>query len=160
MKDEFLSHLAKPIDGEIVYYNTTYPASILSQDPSKVGGEKCTVVELTDNKIVFGGTIAYYRANPSLGRTKGNRVGIQIAPQVEVSKFPNMKFYINGKEYKPEVLDESEGKKVLWFYPSLNENISWYWNIKFVWNDEFTEVFKVFVAPSAKLSPESEALDN
>lgn len=153
MRDEFLSPLARIIDGEQLYYNTTLPVSIISWDDDKTGGEDCIVTKVSDNKIVFSGEIDRYAADEDTKTPECNKIGIKITPKVTVSKYHDVKVSVNGT---PAALDEGVFK----FTPSLNDIAIWKWTINIKWNDEFTEVFKVEVTPSAKLKTEVKAADS
>lgn len=123
--------------------NESYTPSVLSRDPSSVGGSG-SVSEINGNTITFEGTIDWYPADEELGRAAGHRVGIMITPSVDITDFTNTKLIFGGKVYGESAMDEYDGKKVFWIYP-LVTSPNQYFPIEIQWNDKFTENFVVEV---------------
>lgn len=75
---------------------TTITPSILSWGSDKIGGEFCKC-EVEENVAKFSGMIDYYYFDSIRNKIAGNKVGIEIKPSVDISKYPN--FVASIEEY-------------------------------------------------------------
>ena len=110
--------------------------SIISRDPSNVGGESC-ISKVSGTIISFSGYVEWYPEDESLGRAAGYRVGVQITPSESVTDPTKSTWEFNGKTYNgADIVDtNSEGKKVFWFYPLVTEGGKRIYEIKVLWTE-------------------------
>lgn len=74
----------------------------VERDTSLTGGNLSFVYNSTTHTATFGGegeVIAYYPADNSIGREKGNRIGFKIYAPCECSDFSKAKLSFQGTEY-------------------------------------------------------------
>lgn len=110
--------------------------SIISRDPSNIGGESC-ISKVTGTIISFSGYVEWYPEDESLGRAAGYRVGVQITPSESVTDPTQSTWEFNGKTYNgADIVDtNAEGKKVFWFYPLVTEGGKRIYEIKVTWTE-------------------------
>jgi hypothetical protein len=117
---------------------------------------------LDKNVATFSGKIPYYKANDSLGRVKGNRVGVQIVAPDGINE-EKTKFLIDGAAYDYLAMDvNAEGKKVLNWWPLITaagqeKTIIAEWIIS---GSCYRQEYLLKIAQDATLNSESEALEN
>lgn len=111
------------------------------------------------NIITFSGKIPYYAADMSVGRTEGNRVGVQIKAPVGVNVYKS-KFVIDGKNYTGTALDLVGKEYVLNWWPLMSVagqkkeiQLSWV-----VGGTVIEQSFIVEIAADATFAESSEAL--
>lgn len=127
--------------------------SYITRDPGNTGGDECKHnIDEARKNIMFSGKIDWYEKDDSLGRSAGNRVGVMIEfPTATDEDLKSLKIRISGKVYDQSVLDEHEGKKVLWYYPLVKSNEASY-KVELIWGEETNnEVHYVFISPSTVL---------
>lgn len=132
----------------------------VSRDPSQVGGADVSFVyDSSTHTATFGGEgqqINYYSADVNLGRTEGNRVGIQITAPESVKDLSKATLTYNGTTYENgSFLD---GDNYVWVYPLVNENLKTQ-TIKIRWQEKTKEqVYTVKIADGTTFAPKSSAL--
>lgn len=115
--------------------------------------------EVKGNIITFSGKIPYYAADMSVGRTEGNRVGVQIKAPAGVNVYKS-KFVIDGKNYTGTALDLVGEEYVLNWWPLMSVagqkkeiQLSWV-----VGGTVIEQSFTVEIAADATFAESSEAL--
>jgi hypothetical protein len=116
----------------------------IAWDPGKTGGTGLDV-KVEGNTITFKGEIEWYPADESLGRTAGNRVGVEIIPP-EGFDAKDAKVKIGGKEY-------TFGEDRFFWYP-LVTSVGQEFTATVEWNSDSTQVFTVKIADEATLEAE------
>lgn len=74
----------------------------VERDTSLTGGNLSFVYDSSSHTATFGGegeVIAYYPADTSIGREKGNRIGFKIYAPSECNDFSKAKLSFQGSEY-------------------------------------------------------------
>lgn len=139
--------------GDYAEYHLIGIKSIISRDPGNVGGDECfDDVDESLHNIMFSGKIEWYDKDESLGRTAGNRVGVMIRfpESVTEDQLNTVRFHIAGKVYDKSVLDEHEGKKVLWYYPLVKGSEDQF-QVKVEWTPTMYEIFNIMISPTSVL---------
>lgn len=80
----------------------TLTYGILERDSALTGGNLSFVYDENTHTATFGGegeVVAYYTAEPELGRSAGNRIGVKIYAPSEVSDYSKAKLNFEGSEY-------------------------------------------------------------
>lgn len=115
--------------------------------------------EVKGNIITFSGKIPYYAADMSVGRTEGNKVGVQIKAPAGVNVYKS-KFVIDGKNYTGTALDLVGEEYVLNWWPLMSVagqkkeiQLSWV-----VGGTVIEQSFTVEIAEDATFAESSEAL--
>jgi acyl dehydratase len=94
--------------------------STIEQDPGKTGGPSAEV-SVDGKTITFGGTIAYYDADDSLGRSAGHRVGVKVTAPTGITPGNNTKLIVdNEKTYDGKDIFE-DGENFFYFYPLVTK---------------------------------------
>jgi|GEM_PF-6365206 hypothetical protein len=122
----------------------------IERDPGNTGdvpdGTPLTVTQSGDT-INFKGDIAWYPADAALGRTEGNRVGVEINAPGGFDT-TNSTFTFNGKTYNWE---EVAGDDIfVWVYPKVTE-VPQGWDIVVTWATGFVQTFTVNVLDESTL---------
>lgn len=137
-------------------------ASITVSDIEKNVGmtyEGATAV-VKGNVITFSGKIPYYAADMSIGRTEGNRVGVQVKAPAGVNVYKS-NFIIDGKKYTGAALDSiGEDEYVLNWWPLMSvagqkKTIQLNWVVE---GTIISQDYEVAIAEDATFADESEAL--
>lgn len=74
----------------------------VERDGSKTGGSLSFTYDSSTHTATFGGegeVIAFYPADNSIGREKGNRIGIKISAPCDCKDFSKAKLSFQGSEY-------------------------------------------------------------
>lgn len=117
------------------------------------------ITEVKGNVITFSGKIPYYAADMSIGRTEGNRVGVQVKAPAGVNVYKS-NFIIDGKKYTGAALDLiGEDEYVLNWWPLMSitgqqKTITLDWVVA---GTLYQQVFVVAIAADATFAPASEA---
>ena len=112
------------------------------------------------NVITFSGKIPYYAADMAIGRTEGNRVGVQVKAPAGVNVYKS-NFIIDGKKYTGAALDLiGEDEYVLNWWPLMSvagqkKTIQLNW---VVGGTIISQDYEVAIAEDATFADESEAL--
>ena len=123
----------------------------IERDPGNtgdvLGGDPLDVVVAGDT-VTFSGEVAWYPEDEALGRTAGNRVGVEInAPAGYNTAYTT--FTINDSE--PYTWDEvNDGDNYVWIYPLVTE-AGQSWNIVVTWQPGVTQTFTVEVLEGSTL---------
>lgn len=118
------------------------------------------ITEVKGNVITFSGKIPYYAADMSIGRTEGNRVGVQVKAPAGVNVYKS-NFIIDGKKYTGAALDLiGEDEYVLNWWPLMSipgqqKTITLDWVVA---GTLYQQVFVVAIAADATFAPASEVL--
>lgn len=100
----------------------------ITRDPSPAGGTggvDCTFDDTalaSDHTVKFTGTVDWYAADKSLGRTAGNRVGVEIKAPETITDFSKatVRFGTNDQTYTWE--EVQDGDDFFWWYPLVKED--------------------------------------
>jgi hypothetical protein len=124
----------------------------IAWDPGKTGGELDVTIE--GNTVTFtSGKIAWYPADETLGRTAGNRVGVEITVPADFDT-KDTKVTIGEKEYTWEEI--KDGDNFFWWYPLVTADKKEF-TATVVWNENSTQVFTVVVGEGVMLEEAPEA---
>jgi VCBS repeat-containing protein len=122
----------------------------IERDPGNTGdvvGGTPLVVNVVDDTVTFSGEIAWYPADEDLGRTAGNRVGVEInAP--EGYDTSTTTFTVFGSTYTWD--DVNDGDNFVWIYPKVTE-VPQSWDIVVTWQPGVTQTFTVEVLEGSTL---------
>lgn len=116
--------------------------------------------KVEDNVAVFTGTIPYYKANPSVGRTEGNRVGVIITIKNDYTKYPDFKCIIDGKDRTVAYISEVTATPGQFSYWPLVTAPGQKFYVEFKWDYNQVERFDIKISEDAKLDDESNAFDD
>ena len=124
----------------------------IERDPGNTGdipGVTPLTVTVTGDTIDFLGEIAWYPADPTVGRTEGHRVGVEInAP----AGFPTTgtTFTFNGNTYNWNTV--ADGDNFVWIYPKVTA-VPQSWDVVVTWKEGVTQTFTINVLTGSKLEP-------
>jgi len=122
----------------------------IERDPGDTGdvvGGTPLVVNVAGDTVTFSGEIAWYPADEALGRTAGNRVGVEInAPEGFLT--PTTTFTVFGNTYNWN--DVNDGDNFVWIYPKVTEAPQ-SWDIVVTWQEGVEQAFTIEVLESATL---------
>ncbi len=110
------------------------------------GGTPLTITNVGDN-VSYLGEIAWYPADASVGRTAGNRVGVEINAPAGFDT-SNTTFTVFGSTYNWD--NVKDGDNFIWIYPKVTE-VPQNWEIVVAWNPGATQTFTVDVLTGSTL---------
>ncbi len=137
---------------DVLTGSTLQPAKLgtIERDPGNTGdvpGGTALTVTQAGNTINFEGEIAWYPADLSLGRTEGNRVGVEINAPAGLDT-TNTTFTFNGNTYNWE--DVADGDNFVWIYPKVTE-VPQSWDIVVTWETGNVQTFTINVLTGSTL---------
>lgn len=122
----------------------TFAYTLYQQQPiaraDSTGGDVVAVVTPDGNTINFTGEVAWYPADPDLGRTSGHRIGVRLsAPELDFGT-ADTTFTFNGQTYDWDIV--KDGDDYVLVYPKVTAEIQT-WEIVVTWGGGFSQTFTV-----------------
>ena len=136
-----------------VLTGSTLQAPILGtieRDPGNTGdvvGETPLAVAVVDDTVTFSGEVAWYPADEALGRTAGNRVGVEINAPAGYDTSTTT-FTVFGNTYNWD--DVNDGDNFVWIYPKVTE-VPQNWDVVVTWQPDVEQTFTVAVLTGSTL---------
>ncbi|MEL7626572.1 MAG: Ig-like domain-containing protein [Anaerolineaceae bacterium] len=134
-----------PDDRSLMLKGTIEPDGGTGQIP---GGTPLVITNVGDN-VSYLGEIAWYPADPSIGRTAGNRVGVKINAPTAFDT-TNTTFTVFGNTYNWD--EVKDGENFVWVYPKVTTTPQ-SWDIVVTWAEGFAQTFTVDVLEGSTLAP-------
>jgi len=124
--------------------DNTFAYTLYQQQPiaraDSTGGDVVAVVSEDGNTINFTGEVAWYPADPLLGRTSGHRIGVRLsAPELDFDT-SGASFTFNDQIY--QWTDVKDGDDYVLVYPKVTAE-SQTWVIVVTWGGGFSQTFTI-----------------
>jgi len=133
-----------PGDRSLLLRGTIEPDGGTGQVP---GGDSLVITNVNDT-VSYLGLIEWYPADPAIGRTEGNRVGVEINAPTAFNT-ADTTFTVFGNTYTWD--DVNDGDNFVWIYPKVTV-VPQEWPIVVSWGGNITQTFTVKVLEGSTLN--------